>query len=119
MCIKIVSDLEQKEFDPMLPLESQVCNAKQILVSYDPQDIKIPTFVYQIENMVQNGMELKADIKVDPKNNLDGLRLERRLELLKEQLEINEIIKGISSFHATTDKKLCELSAMCLGKVNE
>lgn len=119
MCIRIVSDIDQKEFDPTQPLEMQVYNATEIFVSYDPDDKKIPTFVDQLDTMVKSGISFKADIKVDSKNNLHGIILERHLEHLKEQLEINEVIKGISNIHATADQKLGELYNMCNGKVNE
>jgi hypothetical protein len=66
--------------------------------------------------MAKNGISCNADIKVNPNNNLDGLRLERQLEKLKLKLDVNEVVKGLAILHADTDRKLSELSGMCLEK---
>lgn len=115
MCIKIIGT-EEKEFDPTEPLQNQVGNASKIVVSYDPYDLKICSFEGQVEQMVRNGVSCKADIEVKTNNFLDGIRLERRLEKLKMRLEVNEVVKSIVSNHQETDRKLREMSNICLGE---
>lgn len=118
MCIKIIGDTEQ-EFDPKCPLENQVLGAKEIIVDYDPCDLKLMSFVGQMELMVKNGVSLNADIKFNANNNLDGIRLERYIDKLKIGFETNEIFRKLSILYSTTDKKLSEMSEICIGKANE
>jgi cell fate (sporulation/competence/biofilm development) regulator YlbF (YheA/YmcA/DUF963 family) len=119
MCIKIVYPEYSQEFDIALPLEEQVLDANQIIVDYDPTDPKIPCFVGEVERMVKNGISCNVNIKVDSNNDLDGIRLERKLENLTKKLEVNEVIKRFTKFHAEVDCKLGEISKICLGKMNE
>jgi hypothetical protein len=119
VCIKIIRSETVQEFDMSEPLDQQIDGAQEIVVSYDPLDPKIDSFVGQIELMVANGVGCKAEIRVDPRNCLKGLQLERRLEKLKKNLDVNEIIKGVCHLAADTDRRLHEISKMCTGKTDE
>jgi hypothetical protein len=119
MCVKIICTDHEYEFDPNMSLEHQIVGAKEILVSYDPLDPRIDHFVDQIERMIRSGVGCIADIRVNANNSISGFRLERRLEDLKRKMSINEVVKGLSTLHASTDSKLCEISKMCLEKTNE
>jgi hypothetical protein len=100
-------------------LEQQIVGAKEVIVSYDPEDPKIPSFVGQIELMVKNGISCDAEIKVDAKDTFSGMKLKRYLGRLKTALDTNEFIKKLSTFHYDADHKLGELSKMCLGETDE
>jgi hypothetical protein len=114
MCVKIICTDHEHEFNPNEPLELQVMGAKEILVSYDPEDTRIGSFVDQMERIVKSGIDCKFAISVDPKNDLNGLRLSRKLEKLKLNLDINEAVKKLTLFHSETDKKIQEIAEMCL-----
>lgn len=114
MCVKIICTDHEHEFNPNEPLELQVMGAKEIMVSYDPEDTKIDFFVDQMERIVKNGIDCEFDISVDPKNDLNGFRLRRKLEKLKLNLDINEAVKKLTVFHSETDKKIREIAEMCL-----
>lgn len=116
MCIKIICEENIQEFNPGEPLENQVAGAKEILVEYDELDPRIDHFMDGLECMANSGIGCNAEIKVDTKNKLNGIKLERALEKLKTKLEVNEVIKGLAKLHADTDQKLCEISDICLGK---
>ncbi len=115
MCIRIIGTQEM-EFDISSPIEVQLCGAKEILIDFDPLDEKIDYFVDKIEKMAQNGVSCQANIRINVNNHLNGLKLERRMESIKRKLDVNEVVKGLCNFHSSTDRKLCELSEMCLGK---
>lgn len=119
MCIRIIGIAESLEFNPSEPLENQIAGAQEIVVNYDPYDLKISSFVGQMELMVKNGISCTANIRVNPNNHLEGLKLERCLERIKRKLDVNEIAKNLVICHAETDSKLCELSEMCMEKFNE
>lgn len=119
MCVKIIGSEKDAEFNPNFPLEQQIVGAKEIFISYDPLDPKIEFFMDQVEDLVKSGISCPTNIKFNANNNLTGIKLERRLERLKRDLSVNEIIKSLSSLHSNVDKKLCELSRMCLEKINE
>jgi len=117
MCIKIISPEKSLEFNPMEPLEDQVYNAKEILVKYEPnEERKMNSFVREMERMVLSGLSCGAEIKVETNNHLEGVKLERKLDKLKLKLNVNEMVKGLTKFHADLDNKLCELSKLCLEK---
>ncbi len=114
MCIKIVRPEEQKEFNPSEPLERQVEGAKQILVSYDPVDPKIGSFLNEMERLCNSGISCNVEIKVNTNNYLNGIRFERKIERIKRKLDVNEVVKAIVNNHLETDRKLNEISEMCL-----
>jgi hypothetical protein len=119
MCVKIICSDHEHEFNTLMPLEQQVLGATEIVVSYDPLDPKIDSFVSEVERMVKTGISCNVDIKVNSNNCLNGLKLERRLEKLKVRLDVNEVVKGLTAFHATTDQKLSEMLQVCLERINE
>lgn len=119
MCVKIVKPESEQEFDMLVPLETQVEGAKEIQVHYDPTDPKIESFVANMERLVGTGATYSFEIKVDPSNDLDGYRLERKLEKIKFGFELNEVIKGLALFHTNADSRLCEIGRLCAGKHNE
>jgi hypothetical protein len=98
------------------PLESQIAEAKEIVVSYDPTDPKIDSFVNGIEKMVKNGITCLANIRVNTNNSLNGIRLERKLEKIQKKFLVNEAVKGLAKFQSEADRKLSEISKICLGE---
>jgi hypothetical protein len=119
MCIKIIRPEEQKEFNPSEPLEMQVEGADRILVSYDPVDTKIDSFLREMERLCRCGISCNVDIKVNTNNYLSGLRFQHQIEKLKKKLDINEIVKDLTKFHWDTDRKLNELSKLCASGIDE
>lgn len=119
MCVKIISPENERELNMAKPFSEQIANASEIVVDFDPADPKIDFFLVQIESMVKRGIACKADIRVNVNNHLSGLRYERRIESLKRKLDINEVIKGVCHMAADADRKLGELSRLCLGNTDE
>lgn len=119
MCIKIIKSEAEQEFDMSEPLEYQIRDAKEIIVSYDPVDPRINSFMDEMERFCANGISCNVAIKVKSNNYMNGIKLERKLETLKRKLDVNEVVKGLTRFHAEADKKLRELHEMCLEKINE
>jgi hypothetical protein len=119
MCIRIVNEQAELEFDPLKPLEEQIAGAKQILVNYDPADSKIDSFVCQMQRIVKNGIDCRVDIKVSTNNLLKGIVLERQLDKLQLEVYMNEAVKELTKYHSNIDRRLNEMSEMCIGKINE
>lgn len=119
MCVKIISPEVTQEFNPAQLLELQTCGAKEILVNYDPSDNRINCFLNQMERICQNGIDFDVAIKVNPNNHMMGFLLKKKFEKIKHDIDINELAKELTNFHAIADRKLGELSDMCLGKLNE
>ena len=119
MCIKIIGS-QELEFNSAQPLEQQIHDAKEIVVDYDPEDSKIDFFVNEIERLCDTGIDCNVEIKVEPNNYLDGVKLRRTLQKIKYKLDVNEAIKKIITLHAETDKKILEIAQMCsMEKINE
>ena len=116
MCVKIIGT-EEKEFDPKKPIDIQLVGAKEIFVDYDEfYCYNTDMLVNGLEQMVKTGIGLDAEIKVNVNNSLNGLKLERKLKRLRNKLDVNEVAKSLTKLHIETDKKLSEISEMCLGK---
>jgi hypothetical protein len=119
MCVKIICNDHEHEFDPNEPLENQIEGAKEVFVSYSPMDSKIPFLFEELDRLCNHGISCRVAFKFKANNNLEGFRMERRLEKIKQNLEINEIVKSVSNMYAKTDRKLEEISVTLLGKANE
>ena len=112
MCIKIIRTQESQEFNPFEPLEYQVTDAKEVVVNYDPQDPTVDNiglFVDQMERLCRNGISCNVDIKVNANNHLDGIKIERRIDNLKRKLDINEVVKGLTTYQAIADRKMAKI----------
>ena len=119
MCVKIICSDHEHEFDPDQPLERQIVGAKEIFVSYSPVDSKIPFFLKELDRLCSNGISCNLDFKFKANNDLEGFRVERRLEKIKQGFELNEVVKSLSNMYDKTDKKLQEISRGLLRKVHE
>ena len=119
MCVKIICNDHEHEFDPSEPLEKQIVGAKELFVSYSPIDPKIPFLLKELDRLCSNGISCNVSFKFKANNNLEGFRTERRLEKIKQNFEINELVKSLSNMYIKTDKQLEEISDSLLGKVNE
>lgn len=119
MCVKIISQENIQEFDPSQPLEIQIKDAKEVFVNYTPKDSKIPFFMKELDRLCNNGISCKLSFKFKANNNLEGFRMERQLEKIKQNFEVNEIVKSLVNMYDNTDKKLQEMSNCLLRKVNE
>src|SRR5271155_3757057 len=107
MCIKIIGS-QELEFNSAQPLEEQIHDAKEIVVDYDPEDSKIDFFVNEMERFCNTGINCDVEIKVESNNYLDGIKLERRIEKIKQKINVNEVVKGLTKFHYDVDRKLNE-----------
>jgi hypothetical protein len=113
MCIKIICSDHEHEFSASNPLEQQLVGAKEVIVSYDPIDPKIESFVNEMQRFCDNGISCDVFISVKSNNHLNGFKLERKIEKLKRKLDFNEVTKKLVKFQAEADRKLKELSEMC------
>lgn len=118
MCVKIICSDHEHEFDPNEPLENQIVGAKEVFIDYSPKDSKIPSLFKELERLYSNGINCNVAFKFKTNNNLEGFRMERHLEKIKQTFEINEIVKNLVGMYDKTDKKLEEISNSLLGKVN-
>jgi hypothetical protein len=122
MCIKIICSDHEHEFDPKKPLEEQIVGAKSISVNYDPTDPLVENIDHLRNEMVRlytRGDSFNVDIEVNANNTLNGIKIERRFEKLKRAFDTNELIKNLTTYHSKAEEKLCELSNMCMEKINE
>lgn len=116
MCVKIIRTHSEVEFDPSELLEYQVRGAKKVIIDYNPNDSKIDSFIEQMNRIVKNGIHCSMNVEVNPHNMLDGLRIERKIESLNKELEINEVISSLVQMHNNVDKSLSEIQDICVGE---
>lgn len=116
MCIKILRSKEEFSYDSEKPLEEQIKGSRQIIVNYEPFDPSIDKFLDEVERLCKNGITANLNIKFNHNNNLKGIKIRKEMLKLSRDLDINEIIKIMVIAQAEADKKLEELSGICLGK---
>ena len=114
MCIRIVRSHEEVEFEPSEPLEYQVRGAKEVVISYDPEDTRIQSFMDQMDRIVKSGVGCQMNIRVNSDHSLSAYRFERQLNEASYDLDLNKAIKILVSTHNETDKKLSEMQQLCL-----
>lgn len=113
MSVKIIRSKETLEFNPSLPLEEQIRGCKQVVIDYAPNDTCVSAFIEQIERIAKNGVSCQMNIKFNSNNSLAAYRAERRVNLHQSELEMNEVIKKMVTFHHEATRSLAELSQMC------
>lgn len=116
MCIKIFTSKEEVSYDSTRPLEEQIQGSKKIVVNYEPYDQSIDKFLDEVERLCKNGITANLNIKFNHNNNLVGAKIGREMARLTKDLDLNEIIKLMVTCQAEADKRLEELSGLCLGK---
>jgi hypothetical protein len=120
MCIKIIRAEDEIKYDISKPLEEQIVGAKQIVVDYEPNDSSLVNFLCEIERFCQTGVSRTFNIKVKHNNNVGGAKVKSRIASYAKKMSVNEVIKSLTLSYAQTDKKLEELSTICLiGNKNE
>lgn len=114
MCIKILTEEDERKYDINVPLEEQLVGYRQIVVDYEPNDPSLDKFLDEVERFVQKGMTRPLNIKVKSNNNLGGQRIKSRIADCNKDAGLNEIMANLALSYAATDKKLEEISTICL-----
>lgn len=116
MCIRILHDNEEVQYDSSKPLEQQLCGSKSVVVTYDPQDRDIPRFVDEVERLCKTGIKIDARVEVVHNDNLQGAKAKKLMKRLMKDLELNEAIKILVTMQLEMNKKLEKLSTFCTNR---
>jgi hypothetical protein len=114
MCIKIFNSTNESEYDTDRPLEEQVGESDRIVIDYSPEDSSIEKFVGEVERICRNGVSCNLNIEVLTNNILKGAKVKRQTRALEFDLKLNDLIKLMATVQSHTDKKLEEMSELCL-----
>ena len=116
MCIKIVKAANEYEYeyDINTPLEDQVGGSNKIVIDYHPEDPSIEKFVGEVERICRNGVSCNLNIEVLTNNILKGAKIKRQAKALEFDLKLNDLIKLMTMAQSCADKKLEEMSELCL-----
>ena len=116
MCVKIISQNEEKAFDTEKPLEQQIDPTSQIVVNYEPSDVAIMKFLQEMERISQEGIHCSCKITVDDNNFLAGSRLKAQVEKLKSDITVQELMRLAEASYKKANDKLEEL-AQIIGRI--
>jgi hypothetical protein len=114
MCIKIFNSTSETEYDSGKPLEEQVGDSNRIVIDYSPEDSSIDKFVGEVERICKNGVSCNLNIEVLTNNILKGAKVKRQTRALEFDLKLNDLIKLMATAQSHVDKKLEEMSELCL-----
>lgn len=119
MCIKILTAEDERKYDITKSLEEQLVGYKQIVVDYEPNDPSLDKFLDEVERFCQKGITRPLNIKVKSNDNLGGIKIKSRIADYNKGASVNELIASLALSYAAADKKLEEISAICLnGRMN-
>jgi hypothetical protein len=96
------------------PLEDQLDHANRIVIDYHPDDSSIEKFVDEVERICKSGISCNMNIEVSTNNILNGQRVKRKTKELEFDLKMNDLIKLMAMVQSHTDKRLEEMSELCL-----
>jgi hypothetical protein len=113
MCVKIIKDNLECEYDTGRPFLEQFCGSTQVIVKYKPDDEQIDTFLKEMELCVNSGVNPNLNIKVQYGDSFSGFKTKKEFDKVNTDIKINEVVKLMVLNHLDTDKKLEELSSMC------
>jgi hypothetical protein len=114
MCIKIFNSASEAEYDMQRPLEDQVGDSDRIVIDYSPEDSSIEKFVGEVERICKNGISCNLNIEVITNSILKGAKIKRQAKALEFDLKLNDLIKLMTIAQSHADKKLEEMSELCL-----
>ena len=116
MCVKILLDNSEVPYDCNLPLEMQVVNATEVRVNYQPNDVEVEKFLQEVERCAKSGCDLKMKVKICYNDFLAGFKMKKQLRRALSDISFNEIIKLMVLTQSEADRKLEELSTICLNR---
>jgi hypothetical protein len=114
MCIKIFNSANEVEYDMDKPLEDQVGQSNKIVIDYSLEDTSIEKFVDEVERICKNGVTCNLNIEVMTNSILKGAKVKRQTKALEFDLKLNDLIKLMTMTQFNADKKLEEMSELCL-----
>lgn len=118
MCVKIINLDEELDYNISIPLEYQLENSSKIVIDYQQNDPSIEKFIKEVKRICQSGIDCDLNISVKVNDFIAGAKLKRQAKNIETQNKLNELIKLMVLSQYQADKKLEELSSICLG-INE
>lgn len=116
MCVKIIKNKTQTDYDLKKPLAPQLKGSTQIIVDYTPSDPSLDVFLDEVEKICATGVNCDLKIKVIKNNYLSAAKFEKKIKKYEKDIKINNLIKAIAVGYQQTDQQLEEISSYCLGK---
>lgn len=116
MCVKLIKNNEEHEYDCNKTLQEQAIGCTEILVNYQPNDKEIEKFLQEMQYCVKSGYNPDIAVKVEYGDFLMGYKTNKEIVRALNDIQVNEIIKLIALSQHGTDKKLEEISMMCANR---
>lgn len=118
MCVKILRENQEVSFDPDKEFMPQVEGATKVVVNYKPKDREVASFIECMEQCVKLGIDPKVKLQVNYEDQIAGTKVKRKLKKALSDISINEVVKLVAMSQQSIDKKLEEISEMCLKENN-
>lgn len=110
MCVKLITNNHEAQYNSSIPLESQIGNYTKIVVNYEPSDENIKTLISELKRISKNGINAKLEIEVNHNNHIFGVKAKKELQKASNDITLNEFIRLAVTGHIIIDQKLQELS---------
>ena len=118
MCVKILRNNEEVSFDPDKEFMPQVLGSDRVVVNYKPKDKEVAVFIDCMEQCAKLGINPKLTIHVNYEDQIGGTKTKRKIKKALSDININEVVKLVAMSQQSTDKKLEEISSLCLKENN-
>jgi hypothetical protein len=116
MCVVMVKNNIRCSFDPQGDFMEQTKGCTEVVVHYKPEDKEIEKFLQEIKKCAQNGIRLDLSVKVDYDNYLSGFKTKKEIKAAMNDIRLNEVIGLLALSQHSTEKKLEEISSMCVNR---
>jgi hypothetical protein len=116
MCVKLVKNNIEVEYNCDKPLMDQVYGVSEIVVNYRTNDKEIKTFLKEMQKCVSTGVNPKVKVRVEYNDFLNGYKTKKKIAKAMNDIALNEVIKLVALMQHSIDKSLEELSLTCLNR---
>lgn len=116
MCVTMVRDNIACSYDPQGDFLEQAENCTEVIIDYLPEDGIIKKFLQEVQKCAKNGIKLDLNVKVNYGDYLSGFKTKKEIKRALSDISLNEIVKLLTISQHNAEKKLEELSLMCLNR---
>lgn len=117
MCVKLIKAKQEIPYDMGVPLEDQIKGCSKVIVDFRPNDPQLEKFMDEIERFAETGLSFKFNVQVIHNAQILGAKIKKQVKKVQKDLSVNELIKLMALAFDNSDRKLSEISEMCMGKV--
>lgn len=111
MCIKLTyQDGTTKEYDPNLPVETQLQNLKLASISMKKEDARVSLFLTDLSRAMEFNIVKPFDIEVCEVMTPKGAKARQKIKKAQNKMAVCWLVKELVNYHNHVNKSLEDLA---------